>query len=46
MSSESRRLLDSIIFDPGDQFENVVLKTSDLEEFTKALEEWDKQGAR
>jgi len=29
-----------IYFDPGDQFDNVAYKTSDLEEFTQELEHW------
>jgi hypothetical protein len=29
-----------VYFDPGDQFENVALKTSELDEFTNELENW------
>lgn len=34
-----------VYFDPGDQFDNVAYKTSDLEDFTNELEAWPKDKA-
>lgn len=43
---QARQLsVNRIYFDPGDQFDNVMFKTSELEEFTDVLEHWPEDKA-